>query len=166
MRYSLFFIIYIFLVGAASGQESLDKLLNRYNTHSIPYISVEELRMFKKNDSVVILDAREPEEFEVSHLKSSINIGFDDFSSEEKQLQKINKDSQIIVYCSVGIRSEKIGEKLKEAGFTNVRNLYGGIFEWKNRGYPVIDSTGTETENVHVFSKQWSKWLNNGNPVY
>ena len=166
MRYSLFFIAFLFLVGTASSQESLDKLLNRYNSHSIPYISVEELRMLRLNDSVVILDAREPKEFEVSHLKSSINVGFDNFYSEEKQLQKTNKDAQIIVYCSVGIRSEKIGEKLKKAGFINVKNLYGGIFEWKNRGNPVIDSTGTETENVHAFSKQWSKWLHKGNPVY
>ena len=166
MRYFLFFIFYLFLVGTTHGQESLDKLLNRYNSHSIPYISVEELRMLKENDSVVILDAREPNEFEVSHLKSSINVGFDYFSSEEKLLQKLNKDAQIVVYCSVGIRSEKIAEKLKNAGFDNVKNMYGGIFEWKNKGNSVIDSTGTETENVHVFSKQWRKWLNSGTAVY
>lgn len=47
-----------------------------------------------------------------------------------------------------------------------MKNLYGGIFEWKNKEYPVIDSTGRETENVHTFSKMWSKYLNAGNPVY
>lgn len=166
MRYFLSLIFFLFLVGTTHGQESLDKLLNRYNSHSIPYISVEELRMLKENDSVVLLDAREPNEFEVSHLKSSINVGFDYFSSEEKLLQQLNKDAQIVVYCSIGIRSEKIAEKLKKEGFNNVKNLYGGIFEWKNKGNPVIDSTGTETENVHTFSKQWKKWLNSGSAVY
>ncbi|TXD72281.1 rhodanese-like domain-containing protein [Aequorivita antarctica] len=160
----IFFLFFIAANGFA--QKNLDELLQKHNVQSIPYILVEELQMFQLNDTVTILDAREPEEFNVSHLKSAINVGFNDFSSEEKQLQNINKDAQIIIYCSLGIRSEKIGEKLEKAGFTNVKNLYGGIFEWKKKGYPVIDSIGEETENVHAFSKHWSKYLQAGNPVY
>jgi 3-mercaptopyruvate sulfurtransferase SseA len=66
----------------------------------------------------------------------------------------------------VGIRSETISEKLKKAGYTDVHNLYGGIFEWKNKDYPVVDSEGKETENVHAYSKVWGKWLNKGVKVY
>ena len=88
----------------------MDELLEAYNTRSVPYISVEELRMFQMNDAVTILDAREPEEFAVSHIKSAINVGYNDFTSEEKQLQNLNKNIPVVVYCSVGIRSEKIGE--------------------------------------------------------
>ena len=161
-------IIFLLLFIAANGfaQKNLDELLQKFNTQSIPYISVEELRMFQMNGTVTILDAREPEEFKISHIVSAKNVGFNDFSSEEKQLQKLNKNIPVVVYCSLGIRSEEIGEKLKKAGFTNVKNLYGGIFEWKNKGYPVIDSTGKETENVHAFSKHWSKYLHAGTPVY
>jgi rhodanese-related sulfurtransferase len=166
MKIILSFLIILLSLSPAIAQKSLDKLLEQYNTRSIPYISVEELRMLQMNDSVVILDARETEEFNVSHIASAKNVGFNDFSSEEKQLQKLKKDTPIIIYCSVGIRSEKIGEKLKKVGFTNVKNLYGGIFEWKNKDYPVIDSTGTETENVHTFSKIWRKYLKEGNPIY
>ncbi|MBK5213254.1 MAG: rhodanese-like domain-containing protein [Flavobacteriaceae bacterium] len=166
MKTNLSFLLLVLLSNFAVAQKPLNKLLEQHNTHSIPYISVEELQMFQMNDNVIILDAREPAEYKVSHLKSAINIGFNDFSSEAKQLQKLNKNIPIIVYCSLGIRSEGIGEKLKKAGFTNIKNLYGGIFEWKNTGYPVIDSTGTETENVHTFSKMWSKYLQAGNPIY
>lgn len=148
------------------AQNKLDNLLQTYNTRSIPYISVEELRMLQMNDSVVILDAREPVEFAVSHIASAKNIGFNDFTSQEKQIEKLNKNMPIVIYCSVGIRSEDIGEKLKKEGFTNVKNLYGGIFEWKNKDYPVIDSTGKETENVHTFSKRWSKYLHSGKAVF
>ncbi len=163
----LFSILFlVFVTGSAIGQKSIDKLLKTHNSQSIPYVSVEELRMLQMNNSAVILDAREPNEFLVSHIPYSKNIGFDNFSSEQKQLQKLNKDALIVVYCSVGIRSEQIGEKLKKVGFTNVKNLYGGIFEWKNKDYPVIDSTGIETNNVHTFSKTWSKYLHTGNPVY
>ncbi len=159
-------LIFLLIVFSAGAQKSYVELLEQYNTQSIPYISVEELRMLQMNDSVIILDAREPKEFVVSHIASAKNVGFNDFTSEEKQLQNLTKNTSIIVYCSVGIRSEKIGEKLKKAGFTNVKNLYGGIFEWKNKDYPVIDSTGRRTENVHTFSKRWSKYLHAGNPIY
>ena len=166
MNYHFFFITFFFLVGTVSGQESLDKLLDHYNSHSIPYMSVEELAMFQKKDKIIILDARERKEFEVSHIPTAKFIGYDDFTSDEKELQNINKNDAILVYCSIGIRSEKIAEKLKKAGFTNIKNLYGGIFEWKNKGYSVVDSNGRKTENIHVFSKKWRKWLHTGNPVY
>ena len=122
--------------------------------------------MLQLNGSPIILDAREPEEFRVSHIKGALNVGYNDFSSEEKQLQNLDKTKPVVVYCSVGIRSEKIGEKLKKAGFTNLKNLYGGIFEWKNKGFPVIDSTGKKTENIHIYGKMWGQYLSAGNPVY
>lgn len=166
MKKSIGFLFVLFSVNFALGQSSMDTLLKTYNSQSVPYISVEELRMFQINDSVVILDAREENEFKVSHLVSSINVGFNTFSSDETEIEKLSKNTNIVVYCSVGIRSEKIAEKLKKEGFSNVKNLYGGIFAWKNKGYPIIDSTGSETENVHTFSKVWSKYLIAGNPVY
>src|SRR5690554_6172883 len=153
MGYFIIILIFIFFLGTATGQESLSNVLDRYNSHSVSYISVEELVMLQKTDKVIILDVREKTEFEVSHI-----------SSDHKQLQNLNKDSLLIIACSIGIRSDKIGEKLKKAGFINVKNLYGGIFEGKNKGFHVIDSTGQKTENVHVFSKRWSKWLRSGNP--
>ena len=56
--------------------------------------------------------------------------------------------------------------KIKDAGYTNVRNLYGGIFEWKNKEFTIIDSNNKATEKVHAFSKSWSKWLKNGEKIY
>lgn len=166
MRYSFLIIIYVVLSGTAFGQDSLKEVLDRHNSHSIPYISIEELEMLHPSTEIVILDAREKGEFEVSRIPKAKHIGFDRFSPTDRQLQKINKDSPIIVYCSIGVRSEKIAERLKKEGFTNVKNLYGGIFEWKNKGFKVVDSTQRHTENVHVFSKKWSKWLQVGNPIY
>lgn len=163
---NLLIILFIFVSTATMAQKSIDTLLKQYNTRSIPYISVEELRMLQMNEAVVILDSREEEEFKISHIESSSFIGYTNFSSEEVSEKITNKHAPIIVYCSLGIRSEKIGEKLQKAGFTNVHNLYGGIFEWKNKNYPVIDSTGTETQKIHAFSKAWSKWLTEGEKVY
>ena len=81
-------------------------------------------------------------------------------------IQLFTKNTKIVVYCSLGIRSEDIAEKLKKAGYTNVLNLYGGIFEWKNNNYNVFSSGGKATEKVHTFSKEWSKWLLKGEKIY
>ena len=77
-----------------------------------------------------------------------------------------DKNATIIVYCSVGIRSEDIAEKLQKAGYKNVFNLFGGIFEWKNKQNVVVDTNNNPTEKVHTFSKEWSKWLKKGIKVY
>lgn len=158
----LIFIFFIFTT--VNAQESVEGLLKKYNSGSVPYISVEELRMKQLKEDVILFDTRSTEEFEVSHIKNAIFVGYNDFDLD--RLPKISKESSIIVYCSLGIRSEKIGEKLKKAGFENVQNLFGGIFEWKNAGFPVVDPEGNSTEKVHAYSKQWSKWLKNAEKIY
>ena len=71
-----------------------------------------------------------------------------------------------MVCCSVGARSEKIGAQLRQAGFTNVRNLYGGIFEWVNEGQPVVTGANRPTDRVHAYSPTWGIWLKRGQKVY
>ncbi len=166
MKNSILFVLVILLAGTASGQPSLHTLLSKYNTHSIPYISVEELKMLQQDSDLVLLDAREPEEFQVSHIKTAVFSGYSTFSAEAISKSIKDKSALIVVYCSLGIRSEKISEKLKAEGFSNVRNLYGGIFEWKNKGFSVFDPEGKETEKVHAYSKSWSKWLTDGEKIY
>ncbi|TBW30420.1 rhodanese-like domain-containing protein [Gramella sp. KN1008] len=146
------------------AQESLDDLLEKYNSGSVPYISAQDLKTHQLKKEVLILDAREPQEFEVSHIKHATFIGYNEF--DISKIASYPKETKIVVYCSLGVRSEKIGEKLQDAGFTNVWNLYGGIFFWKYKGYEVINAEGKETEKVHAYSRQWSKWLNNAEKVY
>ena len=159
------FYIYFFLITlSTSAQNTLSELLDKYNNKSIPYISVQELAM--PNTEAVILDAREISEYNVSHLKKAVFVGYNNFNIETVHKTIEDKNQKIIVYCSLGIRSEDIAEKLKKAGYTNVYNLYGGIFEWKNSGFPIFDLNEKETEKIHAFSKQWSQWLTKGEKVY
>ncbi|MDO6595390.1 rhodanese-like domain-containing protein [Oceanihabitans sp. 2_MG-2023] len=163
MKYTLI-ILFTFLSTAMLAQKNLEDLLKQYNDKGIPYISVEELAMPKTN--AILLDTREPKEYEVSHLKDAVSVGYDHFDIASVEKQYPNKDEKIVVYCSLGIRSETVGKKLKEAGYTNVYNLYGGIFEWKNKDFSVIDSEEKETEKIHTFNKEWSKWLEKGEKIY
>lgn len=167
MKLTCFFFLFFTAVSFnVSAQSSIDKLLSRKNTGSVPYISVEELKMKKQDQDLVILDAREKEEYEISHISNAHFVGYSNFSSEEFSHIFTNKSTTIVVYCSVGIRSETISEKLAEAGYKNVYNLYGGIFKWKNTGYVVFDNHEDKTEKIHTFSKYWAKYLEKGIAVY
>ncbi len=159
MKRKIVFIL--FLISAYSySQKKLDKLLKQYNDNSIPYITVDELVQPKKK--VILFDAREAKEYKTSHIKNAIPIGYDHFQLDSIMKLHPNKENEIVVYCSLGIRSEVIAKKLKAAGYTNVKNLYGGIFEWKNKGCTVYDSKEKETDTIHTFNKEWSKWLEKG----
>lgn len=158
------FCIFATLSFVGFSQETLSELLTIHNTKGIPYITAQELAMPKTK--AIILDARELEEYNVSHIKEAIFVGYNSFQIDLIKNKLSNKNETIVVYCSLGIRSESIANKLKKAGYNNVFNLYGGIFEWKNNNFKVYNSEGKETDNIHAFSKEWSKWLLKGNKVY
>ena len=123
-------IVYIFVLLSFFGfsQDSLSEILKKYNSESIPYISVQELAM-PKNEAI-LLDTRERSEYEVSHIQNAIHVGYDNFDIDSATKDIADKSSKIVVYCSLGVRSEDIAEQLKKAGYIYVYNVYGGIFEW------------------------------------
>ncbi len=134
---------------------SFDKKISGLINFTVPTIGVTELRNI--HNEVFIFDTRKREEYEVSHIPGAKYLGYHDF--EASRLKEVPKDAPIILYCSIGYRSEKIGEKLQALGFTNVSNLYGSIFEWANQGYPLVDNNETPTNKIHTYSKNWSKWV-------
>jgi rhodanese-related sulfurtransferase len=141
-------------------KKAYDKMLQKLLSHTVPEVSVSEA---KKLENAVFLDTRELEEYQVSHIEDAQFVGYDNF--DLSTVEDLPKDQKIVVYCSVGYRSEKISERLLEAGFTDVSNLYGGIFEWKNQDQQVVDGSGT-TEKVHAYDRLWGIWLKEGEKVY
>ncbi len=159
-------ILFLMLVSASNyGQvknKSFNFLLKTILTNKVKRVSVEEVTKSKVNYTFV--DAREVNEYNVSHLKNSVFVGYNNFSMDG--LKDIPKNRPIIVYCSVGKRSENIAVTLKKKGYNNVSNLYGGIFEWVNEDHPVYDLQNRQTMNVHAFNKFWGKFIDKGNKVY
>lgn len=150
----------LFFVASAAGliggdfEASVDRLLKR----SIPLISTSQLASeLDAGAEVVLLDARHKKEFLVSHLPGALRVGFLDF--QRSKVEGLDKEARIVVYCSVGYRSEKIGETLEAEGFSNVRNLYGGIFAWANEKRPLLNENDEATETVHGFNAKWSELL-------
>lgn len=161
------FLLVLLLLGVftpACGQNTdaaYHTMLNNMYAGTVSLIKPEAVDTL---NSPLILDTREKNEYEVSHIENARWVGFDTF--DDKTLADLPKDTLIVLYCSVGYRSERIGERLQELGFTNIYNLYGGIFEWKNHNHPVVDTSGHETDKIHAYSKKWGVWLYKGEKVY
>ena len=154
----IFFLTAISLQACAQNTD-IDLEVKKLYRNSVPVV-----RNAQVSTRAIVLDTREREEFNVSHLPRARWVGYDDF--DLKRVANIPKTDTIIVYCSIGYRSERIGEKLKKAGYTNVYNLYGGIFQWKNNDGVVVTSTNDTTQRVHCYDKSWSRFLKKGEKVY
>jgi rhodanese-related sulfurtransferase len=163
MKNHLLFIALLTTLVSCVTQKTIPEVIERFNKNSVDYISVAEL---KEKKEVTLFDAREKVEFDVSHIKDGVNVGYSNFNPKAILQKYPDKNSEIIVYCSLGIRSENIGEKLQKLGYTNVKNLYGGIFEWKNEGNSLTNNEGQTTNEVHAFSKMWGKYLKKGIKIY
>lgn len=155
-----------FIIGAlllyasqVSAQEvdnkAFDLMLKGLLDESVAQVDVQSLHA--QLSHVVLLDAREKEEYEVSHLPDARYVGYEDFRLG--RIKDVPKDAAVVVYCSVGYRSERIGEKLKAAGYSNVKNLYGGIFEWSNAGFLLNDASGQEVKRLHAYDAVWGIWV-------
>ncbi len=140
---------------------SFNTLLNIILKHDVKEITIPEAG--KKKD-VLFIDTREKKEYDVSHIMHAVYVGYEDFNLSS--LAYIPKEREIIVYCSIGKRSEEISQKLVKAGYNNISNLYGGIFEWVNQGNKVVDLNNAVTNRVHAYGKFWGRWLNKGVRVY
>jgi adenylyltransferase/sulfurtransferase len=103
----------------------------------IPQISVEALKAkLDAKEDIFVLDVREPHEYPIANLGAPlIPVG-----SLEGRIAELaaQKNSEIIVHCRSGARSQKAATILKSAGFTNVSNLTGGILAWADKIDPTM----------------------------
>jgi adenylyltransferase/sulfurtransferase len=103
----------------------------------IPQISVEELkRRLDACEKLFVLDVREPHEYPIANLGAPlIPVG-----ELEKRVGELaaQKDSEIVIHCRSGARSQKAALILKNAGFKHVENLAGGILAWADKIDPTM----------------------------
>lgn len=168
MNYKILVFISVFVGFSFFGwsQNNIDEAIEKYNSNSVDYISVEELVQLKaSNQHIKLLDARQPTEYSISRLQDAIFAGYDDFNLKSIQ-DKLKPEDTIVVYCSIGVRSEDIGERLQKAGYKHVFNLYGGIFEWVNEGYQIYNQKGKPTNRIHAYDRFWGRYLEKGQKVF
>lgn len=74
------------------------------------------------NHSKLIIDVREPMEFDSGHVEGALNIPPSELLAGSEVLENVPKDTEIIVYCRSGSRSNSAIQILKQMGFTNLVN--------------------------------------------
>ena len=80
-----------------------------------------------RGDHLVILDVREPQEYQINRIPGSILIPLGDLP---KRYVELDPNAVIVSQCKSGVRSAKAQDFLRSKGFTSVRNLTGGILGW------------------------------------
>ena len=117
-------------------------------------ISIDKLVSWLAGDNdvspPVLIDVRQREEYEVSHLPGALHLP----TVEAIQQASIPAHATLVLYCSVGYRSARLAEQLQEKGYKNVMNLEGSIFEWHNQERPVV-ADGLPVEQVHPYNRTW-----------
>ncbi len=126
---------------------------------TVAQLSPRQLQKMLEGSSgteILLLDVREPKEFNVSHLKNAqLSPTLDKALA---LLQRLPKATKIVAYCSVGYRSSELVEKLNRRGFKNVYNLEGSLFEWANQDLPVY-LAGKRVYEVHPYNFWWGRYL-------
>lgn len=109
-------------------------------THSdVEWIDSARLAERLERDEVLLMDVREPAEYALSHIPGALPAG-----------APLPPGRDVVVYCSLGVRSADYAERLQGEGF-DVLNLDGGIFAWANEGHPLENEDGP-TERVHPYN--------------
>ena len=94
-------------------------------------MSVEDLKAkLDKGETPIIIDVREPWEYEIVHLP---DVKLIPMNTIPAHLGEFDKDAEIVVQCHHGSRSWNVAAYMMGQGFTNVKNLTGGIHAWSQR---------------------------------
>jgi len=95
-------------------------------------ITVEELKYkIDQKEQFLLLDVREPHEYEAYNIGAKL-IPLGNLPTALRDLES-HKDSEVIIHCRSGARSASAKQFLVQAGFQDVKNLLGGMLDWKEK---------------------------------
>ena len=144
---------------ASGANETWEELVGRLFPPDEPQIERAEVaERIESEEDFYLLDIRSREEFAVSHIRGARFVSYDEFSLDD--VADIPQDADIILYCAVGYRSGRVGRELRSAGYSNVRNMVGGILGWADDGRRLFDEDGV-THRVHGSGPQWGRHVEN-----
>jgi rhodanese-related sulfurtransferase len=128
------FLVGLFFIAVNSG---FGQIINKNITvHQAD--SLIKARAGDKN--FVILDIRTEMEYKKGHLANSFMINYLSWKEGKKKLWMLDRDKAYLVYCKTGVRSAAALKKMKKRKFREVYNMLGGIEDWMEEGYPVVDN--------------------------
>ncbi|MDZ4807787.1 MAG: rhodanese-related sulfurtransferase [Bacteroidota bacterium] len=100
------------------------------------YVNAEQFNQLTNDPDTVVIDMRNHYEYEVGHFEDAIEVPSDTFREQlpmAVDMMKADKEKNIIMYCTGGIRCEKASAYMLHKGFKNVFHLEGGIINYVNQ---------------------------------
>ncbi|WP_242085428.1 rhodanese-like domain-containing protein [Aestuariivivens sediminis] len=108
----------------------------QFTDNQAKIVTPEEMQILLQNERVQLVDVRTPEEYNDGYIENAINIDFYSPTFVE-DIEKLDKEQPILVYCKSGRRSAKCSKILEEAGFKKIYDLKGGFSTWKFKGFKI-----------------------------
>jgi adenylyltransferase/sulfurtransferase len=96
---------------------------------------VEVKQKFDRGDRFVLIDVREPHEYQICRIPNAKLIPLGELA---KRVNELDSADEIVAHCKSGIRSAKAVDFLRQAGFRKVRNMKGGILAWSDKVDPTV----------------------------
>jgi rhodanese-related sulfurtransferase len=90
----------------------------------------------QSGENVFVLDVRETEEFKAGHIEGAVNVPIRTLANNGSQLPQ-DKNAPVAVVCKSGIRAAYATMALKMLGYTNVKDVVGGMLAWEKEGLPI-----------------------------
>ena len=97
-------------------------------------VSVGMVESLRQQPEVMLIDVREPDEYQAGHIPGAVLIPLRDLPNH---LNEIPKDKTVVAVCHSGNRSAKATDFLRQTGFDNVHNMQGGMVAWEQAGYEI-----------------------------
>lgn len=141
----------------------------RHKFPGTPTLTTDELeaRLQEERDAVVLLDTRNSDEYQVSHLEGARHLNFEAEDDSVKSLLRELRSPRgeasppitIVCYCSVGYRSAIMTNRIRtflaaenETPSLSIFNLEGSIFKWANEQRAMVTPTGVATTKAHPYN--------------
>ena len=104
-----------------------NQTVNRTLSHDLRVQEVKQL--LDRQESFLLLDCRNQDEYDLVHLESAMLIPMPELQNRLADLQA-HQASRIVVYCHLGGRSQMVADWLRQQDFAHVQNMTGGIDAW------------------------------------
>jgi rhodanese-related sulfurtransferase len=134
-KIALLIILSIGFISCAQSTKSESNTIETKGDIVVSLISPNDLNA--KLGDIQLIDVRTPKEYAEGHLTNSVNINFHDATFAD-DMNKLDKDKELYIYCRSGGRSGKASKQLEKMGFTRVYDLQGGIISWNKNGLEIV----------------------------
>jgi thioredoxin len=118
--------------------------------------AVEFQKKMQELPNAPVVDVRTPDEFNNGHLQNAVNININS-ENFNQEVNKLDKSKPVFVYCLSGNRSARAAKSMRETGFKEVYELYGGMMKWRAAG--LLETKTSSTSAPEMSPSQFNELL-------